>query len=113
MFLLPHAPHDAWRRKNVAIDLIFFLSTRRVPSFSSSRSAEWLYMVCAGCPGAGTPHFLDSNGVPRAWVRLILDSNGVPRAWVRLILDSNGVRRVRVRLIGVSNNKSEHSLINI
>ena len=27
MFLLPHAPHDAWRRKNVAIDLIFFLNT--------------------------------------------------------------------------------------
>lgn len=97
MFLLPHVPHDAWRRKNVAIDLIFF-STRRVPLFLPP---AWVRLI------------LNSNGVPSAWVRLILDSNGVRRARVRLILDSNGLRRAWVRLIGVSNNKSKQSRVNI
>ena len=98
MFLLPHAPHDAWRRKNVAIDLIFF-----------SQHAVCLLFL----PPAWVRLVLDSNGLRRVRVRLILDSNGLPPAWVRLILDSNGVRRAWVRLIGVSNNKSKHSRVNI
>ena len=112
MFLLPHVPLDAWRRKNVAIDLIFFLNTPCAFFFFLSEYGMAIHGL-RGLPRVRVRLILDSNRVRRVRVHLILDSNGVPRAWVRLILDSNGVRRVRVRLIGVSNNKSKYSLVNI
>ena len=56
MFLLPHAPHDAWRRKNVAIDLIFFLNTPCAFFFFLSEYGMAIHGL-RGLPGRGYASF--------------------------------------------------------